>query len=362
MKTTSKPKDNYYLADMKPSLKVLIDIKTDVSAAIFRSVLSFCKQWNIKDIILKVYDLNNLKLFDHLYSAISDTFLFSTNDFNFYLQYENLETSVINELWKKKENPNEFLLPYLTNNENFEVQFPSFGTDIVRYFGFNPEIFNVLPENKKIKFNLRNPENVFALFYKDPQSSNDTSFQTIDLNKYFNRKNGKVVFPWKITKEINICVIRKIYGYIDNSLNQKLNYYSEKVLKTYLKFLDSHLDKDSSFFKGIFLQPYKVNSELENSIPINNDFLEKYAETKGKDYFKTVLNFWFESENEGHHQSVDLFNFSRDQIQNSFKKSYNSYIKSNDKKLIFEIADTNKSIQKNGTPLYLFDFAKNLQI
>ena len=108
MKTTSKAYDNYYLADMKSTLKVLIDIKTDVSAPVFRSVLSFCKQWNIKDIILKIYDLNNAKLFDQLYNATSDTFLFSANDFNFYLQYENLETSIINELWKNKENPYEF--------------------------------------------------------------------------------------------------------------------------------------------------------------------------------------------------------------------------------------------------------------
>jgi len=292
MKTTSKLVDNYYLADMKPTLKVLIDIKTDVSASIFRSVLSFCKQWNIKDIILKIYDLNNAKTFDQLYNAISDTFLFSVDDFNFYLQYENLETSIINELWKDKENPYEFLLSYLTHNENFEVQFQSFGTDIFRFFDHKPETFKVQPDKNRIKFTLKNPENVFALFYSESQTSKDNNFKTVNLNKYFNRKNGKVVFPWKITQEIEIYVIRKIYGYIDNSLNQKLNYFSEKVFKIYLKYLNKHLNKDSSFFKGVYLQPYKVNSILEDSIPVNSDFVENYSEKKGKDFFRTALNIY----------------------------------------------------------------------
>ena len=142
---------NYYLADMKFSIHVLLDIKTEVSAAVFRSVLSFCKQWKIKNIILKIYDINNVKIFDQLYNAISDTFLFSPNDFNFYLQYENLEQAIIRDLWKNNQNPHDFLLPIFTHNENFEKQFYSFGTDIFRFFDYKPEILSLEPKNKKIE-------------------------------------------------------------------------------------------------------------------------------------------------------------------------------------------------------------------
>ncbi|MCK5032395.1 MAG: hypothetical protein KAS18_02150 [Calditrichia bacterium] len=360
MNNNSNLNNNYYLANMQPSLKVIIDIKADVSAANFRSILSFCKQWNIKDIILKIYDLTNTKIFDHLYNAIADTFLFTSDDFNFFLQFENLEISLIKKFWKSKENPKDFLLPLLIHSGNFEVQLQSFGTKIVRLFDSKPEIITSKIENNKINLVLYNPDNVFALFIQEKQDTQNNSFQTVDLQKHFNRKTGKVIIPWKNSKEVNVYIIRKIFGYFNESVYQKLNYLSEKVFKSYLSYIDDHLDRNSSLFKGWLLNPYKVSSQPNNSIPVNSYFSESFAGKKGQDYSKIALNFWYKSGQDSHHQRVDLFNISREETQKVFKKSYDSHIKSNDKKLIFQLSETGDTVQENGMPLYLFDFAQNI--
>lgn len=358
--TTSNPKHNYYLSDLNSSIKVILDIKTEISTSIFRSVLSFCKQWNIKEIILKIYDLNNAKIFDKLYNTISDTFLFSENDFDFYLQYENLEISIIKEFWKNKEKPSDFLLPYLTHNKNHENQFQSFGTEILRFFEYSPEIITLQPENKKISYTLKNPENVFALFFYEYHTSKDISFQTVDLNKFFNRKNGKVVFPWKISNEIKLFVIRMVYGYLENCLNQKLNYFSEKVLKTYFNFVVNNIENNSTFFKGMYLQPYKVNSTLEESIPISIDLVEQFYDKKGKNYADSAFTFWHKTKNNSYLQTIELLNFNREKIQTTLQKSIKDQSNLNDNRYIFELSNAGKSIQKCGIPIYLFDFANSI--
>jgi hypothetical protein len=360
MNTISKSNDKYYLSNSKPSLKVIIDIKKTKSTDDFRSVLSFCKQWNIKDVILKVYDLTNTKIFDHIYNAIADTFLFAVEDFNFFLQFENLETAVIKKFWKDKANPNDFLLPYLIHNGNFDVQLKSFGTDIVYFFDTKPEIISTKTDNKKINIRLKNPENIFALFIQEKPTLKKDTFQSVDLKKYFNPQTRKLVIPWESTEEVNIYVIRKIFGYIDTSINQKLNYFSEKVFGEYLKYLNDQLNKNTSLFKGWLLIPYRTSTPLDNSLPVNSNISKAFSEKMGKEYTKTALSFWHKSGKDSHHQCVDLFNYMREEMQNVFKNSYNSYNQLNDKKLIIQLHESGKSVQRNGIPLYLFDFAQNL--
>ena len=360
MNNTSSSNDNYYLAKMQPALKVIIDLKADISAANFRSILSYCKQWNIRDVILKIYDLENTKTFNHLYSAISDTFLFTSDDFNFFLQFENLEISVIKEYWKSKENPKEFLLPLLIHNEDFEIQFQSLETEIFRFFDNNPEIITAKIENNKINVVIKNPDSVFALFIREKQDVQNNSFHSVDLQKHFNRKTGNVIIQWKNSKEVSLYVIRKMFGYFEESVIQKINFLSEKVFKSYIKYIESHHGRNLSIFKGWILNPYKITSQPINSLPMNSNSSELFSAQKGQDYSKTALSFWYKFGQDAHHKCVDLFNFSREQIQKVFKTSYDNHIKSNDKKLIFHLNDAGDTIQKNGMPLYLFDFAQNL--
>lgn len=360
MKNVSPSKSNFYLVNMKPSLSVMIDVKEEISSPDFRSILSFCKQWNIKKIILKVYDLKNTKIFDHLYSAIADTFLFAADEFYFYLQYENLELSLIHNFWKKNESPEEFLLSFLNHNAKYEKYASVFGTNIFKFFDFEPETINVKIDKNKIDLIISNPENVFALYISEKNELKEKHFHNIDLQKHFNFKTGHVIISWKRSKEVHLYVLRKYVGYFEESVHQILNYFSEKVFKSYLQYLSDNLEKNLSLFNGWYLDPFQLYNQPQKLLPVSSNFVQTFKDKSDQDYSKAVLNFWYNSNNDSHHQCTDLFNFSREEIQKVFKKSYKNHLKTNDKKIVFNLNEIGQKVQQYGIPLYIFDFAKNI--
>lgn len=356
----SKNKKNGLQTNLSHTQSITLDIQTAINSDTFRSILSFCKQWNIKDIYIKLQNLNKPDVLDHIIHAIADTFLFSSDDFKFYLFYENLENYIIKKLWTSNVDAKEFLLPFFIHTADYEILDESLGIDIVNFYNDQPEIYRVKPEKKQIILDIKYPQHVCAVLMKTESKSENETNDLIDVTDNFDFINGRLAIQWKKDAEVSIYVLRKIYSWNDSVIQKKINIFSTKFYLSYLNYLNEHFNKYSSFFSGWVFNPLITFPKLSRVIPIKSDILKIFSEQTDKNYAKTAISCWHNIFDNSHHQCYDFYNFNRVQILNAINSNITKFVKTNQKQLKFLFADSGVENNNYIFEHQLFDFSKSL--
>ena len=90
-----------------------------------------------------------------------------------------------------------------------------------------------------------------------------------DVIKYLNPKTGNLNIPRKEKDDVFILVLRKIYGWYNNSVKQKINIYSSKILSSYFKYIEEQMNQVKNLVSGFILNPLFEFPEILNVFPIN---------------------------------------------------------------------------------------------
>ncbi len=318
---TSKNNGNSSRENFTFTQSVTIDIRAAINTTTLRSILSFCKQWNIRNIYIKLPNLDDTSIIDNLNAAIGDTFLFSPDEFQFYLYFENLEKSALKIMWKNNKDAKDFLLPFLINTADYEVHDKSMGEDIVRFFNPKPECYLIKPEKNTIYLKLKFPEHVFAIILESTGTNKNKISDFQDVTDHYDLKTGVLKIPWKNKNEVKVHVIRKIYGWSDSSVNQKINIFSSKIFESFLNYQENHLKHNFSFFSGFILNSDSFYPDNQNITPIDPNISEIYLEQTNNSYTKSMIQTLHDKNDQSHHYRYDFFNFNRNHLLNSLSKS-----------------------------------------
>jgi len=354
--TKSPPKINKINTLITQS--VTIDIQTAIDTNSFRSILSFCKQWNIKDIYIKLQSISNTEIFDQLQYLLTESFLFTKDDFRFYLHPNNLEHSFIKKLWGMNTEASDFILPFLIHTSSYETHTKSIGKDIIRFLNTQPEIYTLKTEKNSVQLNLKYPDHVYSVMMMPVYPNSKEAPQLNEVNKYFNPVTGKLKFPWKETEQVSIFVLRKFYGWYNGTVRQKLNISQIKILTSYLKYLKEETEYSKNLISGWILNPLFEFPEIPNVLPLISDLEGSYEQKTGKGLTTTIINCMQNINDNFYHYCYELHNFLSHHILENLENEIKKFQNKTSKKLKFFIKDNSVQIYGCGKQFQFIDFVK----
>jgi hypothetical protein len=234
---------NFELLNVEPVVSLSLHMDNDLNESSFRSILSLCKQWYIKNITIQSDGIINSQFLQYLEQSINDQFLFERNDFKFSFEITAVPYELMRALLKEQ---TAMVLPVLINTNEYEIANVLWGKEFIRFTGSKPEVYQLQTRQSQITLNLPNAHHIKAVF-----ASPDMKFTSLTgITEKLDSKSGTLLCPWKSSKEVFVFVIRQIDGWIATQSQLYLNYFNPLFWKIYQNFFNQRLGRYAKYFES----------------------------------------------------------------------------------------------------------------
>jgi hypothetical protein len=350
---------NFSILNVKPAVSITVNLEEEMNESAFRSILSLCKQWYIKDIYLKVNKIGDSPFLKYLARSVNDQYLFEKNDFQFNFGNKEIPLHLLYRYHQREKLENEELInPFLVHTSDYEVMNTILGKEYVTFNGNTRETYSETAIKNIVSFTVKYPQHIKAI-YVIPDNNNLAYSELENVTDRIKIKKNQIFFNWDKSNKVKIYILRQIDGWFDKKLHLHFNYTSSQFWHEYLNFYSTELGNYTRYFNGWFF------TEIENRcgtacIPVSSNMKKKLKEAYGNDIYKIFLTYWYNFPDLGENINYILNKYYLEELEITLKQEILSNYSLHNKEMYFfideEAYDTKNPRGIKGIPAILTKF------
>ena len=232
---------NFELLNVEPVVSLSLFMDNDLNESSFRSILSLCKQWYIKNITIESAGVVNTQFLQYLQQSINDHYLFERNDFKFSFENNGISPELLKALLADQES---LISPILINTCDYEIANRLWDKEFVLFTGARPEMYRIQLKQDHIRLHVPNAHHIKTVIAAAEMNFNSLT----EITDWLDKKTGNLFCPWKESKEVTVFILRQIDGWITNQMHLPINYVVPLFWQIYQNFVNNQLGRHGRYF------------------------------------------------------------------------------------------------------------------
>ncbi|KAA3611298.1 MAG: hypothetical protein D8M58_15130 [Calditrichaeota bacterium] len=216
-----------------------------------------------------------------------------------YLYYAHtpiLNNIILKDLYKSQQ----IFQPQLFCRKNYFKQHNSWGYPIFHFTDDKPEVYSYPANVKTISQKLKSPEDIVALILLRPDNE---SYNVKNLLQQMDKQQGLIKIKVKPGFRYELVVIRKLFLYLENGLQYKINIHDDFLLKSQFQISGDQID--TQIFDGAFLDADDFFS-LNGFVTSGPEITRNYSRISGKKFKPDLAIFWHKYGNNSDVQNINI--------------------------------------------------------